>query len=280
MQPFKLKPVRTPREPLQPDHETLQGWENDRWAALYQPHPLPSLLELELIRDGSLTGQIFAVRGPAATVGRFAPQTGPVDIDMGVLQDYERYQIGLPHMRLGLEPEGWWLEPLSSAYPTYVNDREVPRGGVRLSNGMILALGLVLFRVRTSPNVARLSGYGRTQGPSLHLKRDGAPCGAVIELDERPLVLGRQSPWTGPVDVDLNDLPDHQRIHVARRHARVFHVEGRWYVERLSERCQLFVNRRADTGGPISMFNGDELALGNVLFVFQDLQLHDDGALE
>ena len=44
--------------------------------------------------------------------------------------------------------------------------------------------------------------------PCLHLKRDGAPCGAIIKLANRNLVLGRYSPWTGPVDVDLNDLPD------------------------------------------------------------------------
>lgn len=276
MQPFKLTPVKSLTDPLQPNLETLQGWENDTWAALHQPHPLPSLLELELLRDGALTGLLFSVRGPAATMGRYAPQTGPVDLDLGVLQDHERYQIGLPHVRFGLEPEGWWLEPLSPVYPTYLDDAEVPRGGLRLTDGSHLGLGQVTFRVHTSPNVARLSGYGRNVGPSLHLKRDGAPCGVVIDLDDRALVLGRQSPWTGPVDIDLSDLPDPQRIHVARRHARVFELEGRWYVERLSDRCELFVNRRQDTGSPIPMFNGDEVGLGNVLFVFQDTQLHDE----
>ena len=270
MQPFKLTSQKIDREPLEASYDLLQAWENEHWAALNQPHPVPSLLDLELIRQGTPTGLSFSIRGQAATIGRYSPETGPVDIDLDVLRDYERYQIGGPHVRLGLDSEGWWLESFSKEFPTTVNHQQVPANGCLLADRCLLSLGKVLFRVRTSRRLDRFQP-NRVHGASFHLKREAASCDAIIPLVDSNLIIGRNSPWTPPVDIDLSDLPEHQRVHIARQHARVFQDEGQWFIEQISERCQLFVNRRLSEGKAIKLYNGDEVGLGNVLFSFQNI---------
>lgn len=88
MHPFDLTPLGPPPRRLVPEPDRLQGWDSSWKHDLKAPHRVPALLELELLRDGSPSGQTFAIRGPAVTVGRYAHETGPVDIDLGSLAEH------------------------------------------------------------------------------------------------------------------------------------------------------------------------------------------------
>jgi pSer/pThr/pTyr-binding forkhead associated (FHA) protein len=87
------------------------------------------------------------------------------------------------------------------------------------------------------------------------------------------VVIGRFDAETGPVDVDLGNLPE--ATYVSRQHAELIpDGSGQWRVKDLGSRNGVFV--RKQSGGafqrvtgeePIS--GGDEIALGNARFEFQ-----------
>lgn len=249
--------------------ELLQGWQPSDPYHVCAPHPLAALLEFELLRNGAPTGTLFCVRGLAATLGRYTPATGPVDLDLGTLQEYERLHIGMPHVRVGQDLDGWRVEAITPYFPTFLNGQPLGPGGGVLIDGSLLVLGDVTFRVNqnrppSTPNAAR------PRGAVLRLKRDGALTGIQIPLSPQGAVLGRSSPQTGPVDIELGALPDHERVHIGRRHARLRCADGRWFVEPLHGK-PVFVNRQPALQAERALSSGDELALGNVMFVFTDL---------
>jgi len=81
------------------------------------------------------------------------------------------------------------------------------------------------------------------------------------------VVLGRFEPSSGPVDIDLGDLPGHATI--APRHARLTYADGQWTVEDLGSDTGVFLddNTRVTQATPIE--NGQELSLGNARFLFE-----------
>lgn len=267
MHPFDLSPSRLDEIYLDPEPERLQGWDVTDPLDLSQPHPVPALIELEVIRGGTTTGTVFPVRGPAVTVGRYTPATGPVDVDLGVLQEHERIRIGLPHLRLGRDMDGWWIEPMTMYYPTYLNGESLAAGGARLHDGSLLVVGDVQFRVGFSVGSDRPSNLQRPDGPCLRLKRDGAPTSIALALASFEVTLGRSSPTTGAVDLDLSALPDTERVHVGRRHARLWLDHGVWRIAPLG-RSPVYVNRGAPLDEAEELSTGDEVGLGNVLFMF------------
>ena len=270
MQPFDLSPNNPPPKLIEPEPEKLQGWSTRSKLDLGAPHPVPALIELDVIRSGATTGHIFSIRGPAVTVGRYTPATGPVDIDLSVLQEHERIRIGLPHLRLGRDLDGWWIEPMTMYYPTYLNGCNLTTAGARLDDGALLVIGDVQFRVNFSRTADRGPVLARPQGPCLRLKREGAATGITIPLNSPNITVGRAAPAVGRVDVDLSSLPDPERVHLARRHARFWLEAGAWHVEPLV-RGPIFVNRNAALDAPCDLATGDEIALGNVMFTFVDV---------
>jgi pSer/pThr/pTyr-binding forkhead associated (FHA) protein len=88
-------------------------------------------------------------------------------------------------------------------------------------------------------------------------------------MDVPELTIGRNSPDTEPVTVDLSALPDPERVHVARRHARLWLSKGSWWIEPLG-RGPVFLNRGKPLSAPADLASGDEVALGNVLFLFSE----------
>lgn len=267
MHPFDLSPSRVEATLIDPEPELLQGWDVRDPLDLCQPHLVPALIELDVIRGGATTGTVFAIRGPAVTVGRYTAATGPVDVDLGVLQEHERIRIGLPHLRIGRDMDGWWIEPMTMYYPTYLNGESLSAGGARLQDGSLLVVGDVQFRVGFAVGADRPTAMARPQGPCLRLKRDGAPTSVTVPLRKREVTLGRSSPFTGPVDVDLSALPDTEGVHVGRRHARLWLDGGSWRVAPLG-RSPVYVNRGAPIDEPVELATGDEVGLGNVLFMF------------
>lgn len=267
LHPFDLSPTPHEIKFLEPNPEKLQGWSAPKSFDLTIPHPLAPLLEFELLRSGVPTGTVFSLRGPAGTLGRYTPTTGPVDIDLSVLEEYERLHIGMPHIRVGRYLDAWRVETITPYYPTFLDGRELSQGSAVLENHAFLVLGDVTFRVRHSQQIMGRLTPVRPPGPCLRLKREGAPTSAHLPLRGEEMTAGRYSPRTGPVDLDLSHLPDNDRVNVSRRHARFWRHGQQWCVAPLGKR-PVFINRQAALSEPHTLVSGDEVALGNVQFLF------------
>lgn len=102
----------------------------------------------------------------------------------------------------------------------------------------------------------------------------GALTNAQFPLNGDRLVVGRFDPSTGPVDIDLTGLPGDS--HVSRRHGEMFLEAGKWMVRDLGSTNGIYVKRAGEDKfgprlqAPASVGNGDEIAFGNVMFVYRD----------
>lgn len=106
----------------------------------------------------------------------------------------------------------------------------------------------------------------------LFVKRGGAVVGEPFFIGGT-VVVGRYDIETGPVEVDLNGLPE--ATYVSRRHAEIDrHPEGEWTLRDLGSKNGTFVRARGTTGfqrvvGSYPIGDGDEIALGNAQFEFR-----------
>lgn len=103
--------------------------------------------------------------------------------------------------------------------------------------------------------------------------------GGMITGQEFPLggrvIVGRFHEETGPVDIDLSNLSD--AGYVSRRHAEIYpDASGQWFVKDLGSKNGTFVLpagsdqfRRVPPDQPVPINDGDEIAFGNVRFVFR-----------
>ncbi|BCM92105.1 oxoglutarate dehydrogenase inhibitor [Abditibacteriota bacterium] len=108
-----------------------------------------------------------------------------------------------------------------------------------------------------------------TGSAKLVLKRGGAPTGDVFTIGPSATV-GRFDPESGPVDVDLAQLPE--SVYISRHHAEVNLRDGQWLVKDLGSRNGTFVKNAAGftrVTGETPVANGDEVAFGNARFEFQ-----------
>jgi hypothetical protein len=102
----------------------------------------------------------------------------------------------------------------------------------------------------------------------------GALTNAQFPLNGDRLVVGRFDPSTGPVDIDLTGLPSDS--HVSRRHGEMFLENGKWMVRDLGSTNGIYVKRVGEDKfgprlqAPAAVANGDEIAFGNVMFVYRD----------
>ena len=102
----------------------------------------------------------------------------------------------------------------------------------------------------------------------------GALSNAQFPLNGERLVVGRFDPSTGPVDIDLTGLPGDS--HVSRRHGEMFLENGKWMVRDLGSTNGIYVKRVGEDKfsprlqAPAAVGNGDEIAFGNVMFVYRD----------
>lgn len=81
------------------------------------------------------------------------------------------------------------------------------------------------------------------------------------------VVVGRFDPDVGAVDVDLGDMPGAE--YVSPKHAFLSFEGGEWTIEDLGSENGVFINRGPRITERTTISNGDELALGNALFVFE-----------
>jgi len=108
---------------------------------------------------------------------------------------------------------------------------------------------------------------------SLRLKRLGAVTAETIPLHGSRMVVGRFDASAGPVDIDLSSLPGSEAI--SRRHAELYVEAGAWHVKDLGATNGVFVKRSGSAQfeprlqSPTRLSDGDELAFGNIAFVFR-----------
>lgn len=107
----------------------------------------------------------------------------------------------------------------------------------------------------------------------LVFKRFGALTNESIPLQGPRLVVGRFDASTGPVEIDLTGVPGAENI--SRRHAELY-FEGVWKVRDLGSTNGVFVKRAGQEAysprlvEPAELKDGDEIAFGNVIVVFQE----------
>ena len=113
----------------------------------------------------------------------------------------------------------------------------------------------------SSPTMARLVPRAIGATPS-----DG------YVLNNANMVVGRFDPSAGPVDIDLGGQTGEG--YISRRHAEVFSQDGAWMVRDLGSTNGVYI-KKAGQGQysprliePAALQDGDEVAFGNVKFLF------------
>lgn len=108
----------------------------------------------------------------------------------------------------------------------------------------------------------------------LAVKKFGAVTADRLPLLAERLVLGRFDASSGPVDLDVSGLPGAE--HISRRHAELSYEQGQWHVRDLGSTNGVYIKRAGEAGfsprlqEPAALAHGDELALGNLMLVFQE----------
>lgn len=76
---------------------------------------------LTLRRGGALTGEVFPLGAGTSVIGRFDPEAGPVDVDLGLLP--ESVYISRRHAEVWRDGAGtWFVKDLGSGNGTFVAD--------------------------------------------------------------------------------------------------------------------------------------------------------------
>lgn len=107
----------------------------------------------------------------------------------------------------------------------------------------------------------------------LFAKRHGALSSDPLPLEGGRLVVGRFDPSSGPVDIDVAEMAGAE--HISRRHAELYTESGSWKVRDLGSTNGVFLKRAGEEGygprlqEPAVLSDGDEIAFGNVIFVFR-----------
>jgi pSer/pThr/pTyr-binding forkhead associated (FHA) protein len=104
--------------------------------------------KLILKRSGAETDHVFEFGSPA-TVGRFDPSVGPIDVDLGPLE--EGVYVSRKHARLTFEDGTWKVEDLGSSNGTFVLRSDFEKvDSAELRDGDELAFGNARFVFHTS----------------------------------------------------------------------------------------------------------------------------------
>lgn len=106
----------------------------------------PARAALTLKRSGAETADVFEFSSPA-TVGRFDPAVGPIDVDLGSID--EGVYVSRKHARFVCEEGVWRVEDLGSSNGTFIlrNDFEKV-DSAELNDGDEIAFGNARFVFR------------------------------------------------------------------------------------------------------------------------------------
>lgn len=124
-------------------------------VAAVEPPPVPGdaaadLPRLIVKRAGAETEEVFFFT-PPATIGRFDPAVGPIDVDLGGIP--EGSYVSRKHAKITQDEEGYKLADLGSSNGTYVlRDGDFQKiDETVVTDGDEIALGNARFVFRTSP---------------------------------------------------------------------------------------------------------------------------------
>lgn len=110
---------------------------------------LPATTDLARIyvrRGGSESGEFFEFR-PPAILGRFDPEVGPIEVDLGDLP--EASYISRKHARITCDDGVWKIHDLGSSNGTYIlNDDFEKVAEAEITDGQGFALGNAQFVFR------------------------------------------------------------------------------------------------------------------------------------
>ena len=119
-------------------------------AAVYDeqpPEPAPTGPRLVLKRSGQETDIAFEFT-PPATIGRFDPEVGPVDIDLGKIE--EGSFVSRKHAKIVQEDDTYKIQDLGSSNGTYVLRGDFEKvDEAELKDGDEIALGNARFVFHT-----------------------------------------------------------------------------------------------------------------------------------
>ena len=125
--------------------ETLEDLSDESQADDAAASPRAKLI---LKRSGAETDQVFEFGSPA-TVGRFDPAVGPIDVDLGPLE--EGVFVSRKHAKFTCEDGIWKIEDLGSSNGTFVLRSDFEKvDSAELSDGDEIAFGNARFVFRTS----------------------------------------------------------------------------------------------------------------------------------
>ncbi|MBV6459092.1 MAG: hypothetical protein HONBIEJF_02232 [Fimbriimonadaceae bacterium] len=101
---------------------------------------------LTVFRNDEETEEVFDVY-PPATIGRFDPTVGPIDVDLGSIP--EGSYVSRKHARITLEDGVWRIEDLGSSNGVFLKRDDFERvTSVELADGDQIALGNARFLFR------------------------------------------------------------------------------------------------------------------------------------
>lgn len=112
--------------------------------------PMPRA-SLSLVRAGAETGDVFAFVG-AAVIGRFDPSVGPIDVDLGGID--EGVYVSRRHARIAYQDGAWIIEDLGSSNGTFVlkgDDFRRIEEPTHIEDGATVVFGNARFLFRTEP---------------------------------------------------------------------------------------------------------------------------------
>lgn len=105
--------------------------------------PASGQAQLIVKRNGAETDVVFPIFG-SAVIGRFDPNVGPIDVDLGSLP--EGSYVSRKHAKINFEDGAWTLQDLGSSNGTYVLNGDFERVEIaELSDGTEFALGNARF---------------------------------------------------------------------------------------------------------------------------------------
>ena len=108
-----------------------------------------ALPRLTLLQSGRDTGTVYEGLSPGSVIGRFDPDTGPIEVDLGQLP--ESGYVSRRHAELSQQSSGQWsIKDLESSNGTFVKSGagqfERITDEHMLQSGDVIAFGNVQFR--------------------------------------------------------------------------------------------------------------------------------------
>lgn len=125
----------------EPEVLEIQAAEESQDEATPRPHA-----KLIVFRNDEETDEAFDIY-PPATIGRFDPTVGPIDVDLGSIP--EGTYVSRKHARISFEDDVWRIEDLGSSNGLFIKRDDFERvQSVELADGDQIALGNARFVIR------------------------------------------------------------------------------------------------------------------------------------